>query len=231
MTPSLRMAGISNSLVPNDGGVEMEDLSALLGVIAALAVGVVSPGPSFVLVARTAVSSSRSDGVAAAIGMGAGGVVFAVAALLGLQGLLLAVPSVYLVLKVLGGLYLAYLGIRIWLSAKQPLPAVGLTTGRTTKLKSLVLGFSTQVSNPKTAIVYASVFAAFMPATQSLAFDLALVTLVFTIETSWYTVVALALSSERPRIAYLRHKAWLDRIAAGVMVALRMKLASSACRA
>src|SRR6185369_2321597 len=100
MTPSLRMAGISNSLVPNDGGVEMEDLSALLGVIAALAVGVVSPGPSFVLVARTAVSSSRSDGVAAAIGMGAGGVVFAVAALLGLQGLLLAVPSVYLVLKV-----------------------------------------------------------------------------------------------------------------------------------
>jgi threonine/homoserine/homoserine lactone efflux protein len=70
-----------------------------------------------------------------------------------------------------------------------------------------------------------------MPATQSLAFDLALVTLVFTIETSWYTVVALALSSERPRIAYLRHKAWLDRIAAGVMVALGMKLASSACRA
>jgi threonine/homoserine/homoserine lactone efflux protein len=209
----------------------MEDLTALLGVIAALTVGVVSPGPSFVLVARTAMSSSRSDGVAAAIGMGAGGVVFAVAALLGLQGLLLAVPSVYLVLKVLGGLYLAYLGIRIWLSAKQPLPLVGLATGRTTKFRSLVLGFTTQVSNPKTAIVYASVFAAFMPATQSLAFDLALVTLVFTIETSWYTVVALALSSERPRIAYLRHKAWVDRIAGGVMVALGVKLASSAYRA
>jgi len=166
-----------------------------------------------------------------AIGMGAGGVVFAVAALLGLQGLLLAVPSVYLILKVLGGMYLAYLGIRIWLSAKQPLPVVGLATGRTTKLKSLVLGFSTQVSNPKTAIVYASVFAAFMPATQSLAFDLALVTLVFIVETSWYAVVALALSSERPRIAYLRHKAWVDRIAGGVMAALGAKLASSAYRA
>ena len=208
----------------------MEDLTAILGVIAALTVGVVSPGPSFVLVARTAISSTRSDGVAAAIGMGAGGVVFAVAALLGLQGLLLAVPSVYLVLKILGGLYLAYLGIRIWLSAKQPLPVVGLPTERTTKLKSLVLGFTTQVSNPKTAIVYASVFAAFMPATQSLAFDLALVTLVFTIETSWYAVVALALSSERPRIAYLRHKVWVDRIAGGVMVALGVKLASSAYR-
>ena len=209
----------------------MADLSALLGVIAALTVGVVSPGPSFVLVARTAVSSSRSDGVAAAVGMGAGGVVFALAALLGLQGLLLAVPSVYLVLKVLGGLYLAYLGIRIWRSARQPLAVVGPTTDRTTKLKSLVLGFSTQVSNPKTAIVYASVFAAFMPATQSLAFDLALVTLVFAIETSWYSVVAMALSSDRPRIAYLRHKARVDRIAGGVLVALGTKLASSAYRA
>ncbi len=209
----------------------MEDLSALLGVIAALTVGVVSPGPSFVLVARTAVSSSRSDGVASAIGMGAGGVVFAAVALLGLQGLLLAVPSVYLALKVVGGLYLAYLGIRIWLSARRPLPVVELTPGRTTKLKSLVLGFTTQVSNPKTAIVYASVFAAFMPAAQSLAFDLALVALVFTIEASWYTVVAVALSTERPRAAYLRHKAWVDRIAGGVMVALGMKLASSAYRA
>jgi len=209
----------------------MQDLSALLGVIAALTVGVISPGPSFVLIARTAVSSSRSEGVAAAMGMGAGGVVLAAAALLGLQGLLLAVPSVYLVLKVLGGLYLAYLGIRIWLAAKQPLAIVELGSGRTTGLRSGLLGFTTQVSNPKTAIVYASVFAAFMPATQSLGFDFALVTLVFTVEASWYSVVALALSAERPRVAYLRHKAWTDRVAGGAMVALGVKLASSAYRA
>ena len=209
----------------------MENVSALLGVITALTVGVVSPGPSFVMVARTAMSSSRSDGVAAAVGMGAGGVLFAVAALLGLQAFLLAVPSLYLLLKILGGLYLAYLGLRIWRSAKEPLSLVGVIAERTTKLRSLVLGFTTQVSNPKTAIVYASVFAAFMPATQSLAFDLALVTLVFTIETSWYAVVALALSSERPRRAYLRYKIWVDRIAGGVMVAMGLKLASSAYRA
>jgi threonine/homoserine/homoserine lactone efflux protein len=209
----------------------MENLSALLGVITALTVGVISPGPSFVMVARTAVSSSRSNGVAAALGMGAGGVLFAVAALLGLQAFLLAVPSLYLLLKVLGGLYLAYLGFRIWRSAKEPLPVVGPISERMTKLKSWVLGFTTQVSNPKTAIVYASVFAAFMPATQSVAFDLVLVSLVFTIEASWYAVVALALSSERPRLAYLRYKIWVDRIAGGVMVALGLKLASSAYRA
>lgn len=207
----------------------MQELSPLLGIVAALTVGVVSPGPSFVMVARTAVSSSRSAGLAAGLGMGVGGVVFAVAALLGLQGVLLAVPSLYLVLKVAGGLYLAYLGVRIWGSAKQPLviarPAP--STG-TTILKSLALGFTTQVSNPKTAIVYASVFAAFLPAVQSLGFNLALVALVFAIEAGWYSVVALALSSDRPRRAYLRYKSWVDRAAGGIMVALGLKLVSSA---
>src|SRR5882724_11267544 len=101
----------------------MQDLTALFSILAALTVGVVSPGPSFVMVARTAVASSRMDGVCAAVGMGMGGVVFAAAALLGLHALLLAVPSLYLGLKVVGGLYLAFLGLRIWRSAKDPLAA------------------------------------------------------------------------------------------------------------
>jgi threonine/homoserine/homoserine lactone efflux protein len=209
----------------------MQELSALLGIVAALTVGVVSPGPSFVMVARTAICSSRSEGLAAAFGMGAGGVVYAMAALFGLQGLLLAVPSLYLALKVVGGLYLAYLGLRIWASAKQALVVTGLAPGTsTTILKSFALGFTTQVSNPKAAIVYASVFAAFLPTAQSLGFDLALVALVFAIETGWYAIVALVLSSDRPREAYLRYKSWVDRLAGGVLLTLGLKLVSSAHR-
>ena len=210
----------------------MQEVSALLGIFAALTIGAVSPGPSFVVVARTAISSSRSDGFAAALGMGIGGLAFAVAALLGLHGLLLAVPSLYLVFKVAGGLYLAYLGIRIWRCARQPL---AITTpvsraGTTATARSLVLGFTTQVSNPKTAIVYAGVFAAFLPAAPTLGFDLAVGALVFFIEAGWYALVALALSSDRPRGAYLRYKAWIDRAAGGVMVALGLRLLASAHR-
>ena len=209
----------------------MQELSALAGVLAALTVGVISPGPSFVMIARTAVASSRSNGLAAALGMGAGGVLFALAALLGLQAVLLAVPSLYLVLKVAGGIYLAYLGFRIWGSAKHALVVEGETSGGGASLpKSLALGFVTQVSNPKTAIVYASVFAAFLPAAPSIGFDVALVTIVFAIEAGWYSIVALALSSERPRRAYLRYKASVDRVAGGVMMLLGLKLVLSSQR-
>jgi len=203
----------------------MRELTALAGVLGALTVGVISPGPSFVMVARAAVSSSRANGIAAAMGMGAGGVLFALAALVGLQALLLAVPSVYLALKVAGGMYLAYLGFRIWKSARQALMVQGEPSVVHTALpKSLVLGFVTQVSNPKTAIVYASVFAAFLPPASSIAFDLALVIIVFAIESGWYSVVALALSSEHPRRDYLRYKASVDRVAGSVMMLLGLKL-------
>lgn len=100
-----------------------QEVVALLGILAALAVGVVSPGPSYVMVARTAVAVSRRSGLGAALGMGVGGVVFASAALWGLQAVFQAVPLVYLALKVLGGLYLCYLGYLIFRSAKQPPPA------------------------------------------------------------------------------------------------------------
>jgi threonine/homoserine/homoserine lactone efflux protein len=182
------------------------------------------------MVARTAVSSSRADGLGAALGMGMGGLIFATAALLGLNGLLLAVPSLYLLLKAVGGLYLAYLGLRIWRGANAPLNTgiVGRDAGSSTVARSLALGLTTQLSNPKTAIVYASVFAAFLPVHTSLAFNFGLAGLVFLIEAGWYTLVALALSSDKPRNVYLRCKAWIDRAAGGLMIALGLKLMASA---
>jgi threonine/homoserine/homoserine lactone efflux protein len=211
----------------------LDFLAPLVGIVAALAVGVVSPGPSFVMVARTAVAHSRGQALAAALGMGLGGLLFGAAALLGLQGVLLAVPTLYVALKVLGGLYLAYLGWCIWRGAKTAmqvdLQAHHKTSGAFTA-RAVWLGFATQVSNPKTAIVYASVFAAFLPALPTLAFSAVLLLAVFAVEALWYGLVALALSSAKPRNAYLGAKTLIDRIAGGVMMLLGAKLITSAYR-
>jgi len=207
----------------------MDTTTSLLAICAALSVGVVSPGPSFVMIARTAVAQSRRDGVAASIGMGVGGVVFAAAALIGLHLVLTAVPWLYLVLKIGGGAWLLYLGWRIWRGAAQPLAlATAETRAAQTARRSFVLGFVTQVSNPKTALVYASVFAAFLPRDLSAGALWVLPLLVFVIETGWYALVALALSATAPRAAYLRGKRWIDRTAGGVLAALGLKLITSA---
>ncbi|WP_280814860.1 LysE family translocator [Variovorax sp. TBS-050B] len=210
-----------------------EIMVPLLGIAGAMTIGAMSPGPSFVMVARTAVSSSRGDGLAAALGMGAGGIVFAIAALVGLQAAFLAVPALYLAVKLAGGAYLVYLGVRIWRGAREPLSVpqqAGPAGTRGHARRAFLLGMGTQISNPKTAVVYASIFAAFLPREVPLALALAVPVAIFCIETAWYAIVALALSSAAPRAAYLRYKAWIDRAAGGVMVLLGLKLLASGVR-
>jgi len=212
----------------------MDTTLSLLGIAGAMTVGAMSPGPSFVMVARTAVAS-RSDGLAAALGMGAGGLVFAIAALAGLQAAFLAVPGLYLAIKGFGGAYLIYLGFRIWRGARQPLAMTQDADAPSTRRqgrgrRTFLLGLATQVSNPKTAVVYASIFAAFLPREVPLVLALAVPVVIFCIETGWYAIVALALSSAAPRSAYLRYKIWIDRAAGGVMGLLGLRLVWSAVR-
>lgn len=99
----------------------MDASAALIGILVTLSFGAISPGPSFVFVARTAVARGRRDGLAAALGMGIGGVLFAILAFIGLSAVIAQFGSLYVGFKVLGGLYLLYLAYHLWRSgSKQP---------------------------------------------------------------------------------------------------------------
>jgi threonine/homoserine/homoserine lactone efflux protein len=159
--------------------------------------------------------------------MGVGGAIFATLAVIGLVTVLLQVDWLYFALRLLSGLYLIYLGIRIWRGASQPLDVREETNSRSsTILRSFLLGLVTQLSNPKTAIVYASIFVALLPATAPTWLFLSLPPLVLALETSWYAIVAVAFSTRRPRSFYLRYKLWLDRAAGAVMGGLGARILS-----
>lgn len=192
----------------------------------------ISPGPSFVLVARTAIAVSRRDGLAAAVGMGLGGVFFGALALAGLTAILATVEWLYLGLRLLGGAYLVYLGIVIWRGARETIVVSngGTGRGRAGPWRSFLIALTTQISNPKAAIIYASVFAALLPPSLPGWIYVVLPPAIFLIETSWYAVVALLFSAERPRAAYLRSKRWLDRLAGAVMGLLGVRLIAESVR-
>ena len=203
----------------------MDALIPFLSILAALAVGAISPGPSFVFVVRTSLALSRRDGIAAAFGMGVGGIIFAALALLGLQAVLTKIAWLYAALRVAGGFYLLYLAFRLWHGAAEAIVVPDGTEHRASApLRSFWLGLATQLSNPKTAIVYGSIFAALLPPAPPAWVVIALPPAVMLIETGWYTIVAAAFSSERPRAAYLRGKHWIDRAAGAVMGALGLRL-------
>ncbi|MEM5436129.1 LysE family translocator [Paraburkholderia diazotrophica] len=203
----------------------MSASAAVLAILVALLLGAMIPGPSFVLVARNSISLSRSDGLSTALGMGVGGIFFGGIALAGLYTLLVAVEWLYIALKVAGGLYLVYIASKIWRGATQPvaMDSPDAAHGRSAR-KSFWIGLTTQLSNPKTAIWYGSIFAALLPQHPPVWCYFVLPPLVFSVEVGWYTIVALCFSSRRPREVYLRAKKWIDRIAATAIAALGLRL-------
>jgi len=203
----------------------METTLALIPILAVLAIGVISPGPSFILVARTAVAVSRVAAVSAAFGMATGATVLAVAALLGLSTLLHQIPSAYLALKIIGGIYLIYLAYKTWRGARMPI-SIGENTHAAPKSlwRHFWLATGTMLSNPKAAVQYGVIFAAMLPPSPSSALTAALPFGVFALETSWYLVVAFALSASKPRQAYIKTKFAIDRTVGVVLGALGVKL-------
>lgn len=203
----------------------MHVAASLVAILSALMLGAMIPGPSFVLVARNAIGLSRRDGLATALGMGVGAIVFACVALAGLYTLLSSVTWLYLALKVAGGLYLLYLAVQFWRGARQRFAFdadIARHGGR--PLRSFRVGLTTQLSNPKTAIWYGSIFAALLPAHPPTVAYLVLPPAVFVMEAGWYTVVALGFSTRRPRELYLRARGVIDRLAAGAIAALGLRL-------
>ena len=73
------------------------------------------------------------------------------AAVIGVAAVTLRYPGLFLVLKALGGLYLGYLGVQLWLSRGSMAfdPATAANKGRLSARQLAVQGFVTAVANPK----------------------------------------------------------------------------------
>nr|WP_216076858.1 LysE family translocator [Acinetobacter defluvii] len=186
--------------------------------------GAISPGPAFIYVAKNSIAISRKHGLFTALGTGTGAAIFGFLAVIGLQAVLLAVPSAYLALKICGGLYLLYLAYKIIKHAKEPIEQVSATARVMSFAQAYRLGLITQLSNPKIAIILASVFTALLPKEFPTYYYFVLPILCFFIDAGWYSLVAVALSAEKPRRVYLKFKKVFDRVAGGVMTLLGLKL-------
>jgi threonine/homoserine/homoserine lactone efflux protein len=94
-------------------------LVPFLGVVAVLTV---TPGPDMLLVLRNGLRGGSRTAWFTGLGCCAGISVHATAAVLGLSAVLAASATAYSVVKLAGAAYLAYLGVRMLLSALRPTP-------------------------------------------------------------------------------------------------------------
>ena len=142
----------------------MGEYSFLIAIAIVFMFGTISPGPSFIFVAKTAVSKPFSEGIGVSIGLSIGAVFFTLLAIFGLYALFETVPFLYGIFKLFGGVYLLYLAYKIWKHSGESL-SMDMKLEKSSKgfFKAMLFGFITQISNPKTAIIIGSIFAALLP--------------------------------------------------------------------
>jgi threonine/homoserine/homoserine lactone efflux protein len=204
-----------------------QGVSALAALFAVHLLVVASPGPAFLAVSRTAISASRAAGVVAASGMATGALIWAIATLFGLGILFAKAPWLYDAMRLGGAAYLIYLGIGMlrsaWRGERMASGDVAPTAGRRTFLRSL----GVQLSNPKAAVFFGSIFVALLPAASPLWVKGAALAILGINEFGFYALVAVVLSAPRAQRIYGNAKRALDALFGGFLTVLGVKLALS----
>ncbi|MEU8073869.1 LysE family translocator [Catellatospora citrea] len=134
---------------------------AVLGVFAVALAMVLTPGPNMMYLVSRSITQGRRAGLISLGGVAVGFLVYLTATNLGLSALFVAVPSLYLAVKLAGA---AYLG---WLAFKTLRPG-GVSVFEPTALppdsnrRLFTMGLVTNLLNPKIAIMYLSLIPQFI---------------------------------------------------------------------
>lgn len=137
----------------------MPPLETLIAFFLTTAVFAYVPGPAMLYAAAQTIARGRWSGLMASLGIHLGGYAHVIAAAAGLSALFHAVPSLYLAVKLLGALYLIWLGIRMFRARVEEQPVVSAQQVRRSGWRAFAESVSVEVLNPKTALF----FLAFLP--------------------------------------------------------------------
>ncbi len=195
----------------------MEFLLPLITLWAAQLLAVISPGQSFVLISKLALSNPRPVAMAAVIGLGAGTIVWSSAAIAGLAIVLEHAAWAYTAFKIAGGVYLLFLAIMLWRHARDPVVLDPAKQKQMGARSAFMMGLATQLANPKVIVFFGSIFVALLPAHSPSWVYVVTVIIVFGNEIGWYAFVAMLFSVKHSRNAYIRAKTWIDRVMGGFL--------------
>jgi len=186
-----------------------------------------SPGPNVLLVSQLAASDRARSAVFAALGVSCGAALWATCAVLGVHVVFVAFPGLRLAFQIAGGAYLLYLAIRLWRSNGAALD------GRVSSVSSWAAfrrGFLTNITNPKVALFFGSIFATSFPAQPSPILQASVVAMVVLNAVCWHALLAWLFSRARVRAAYAHARGVANRIASLIMGALGLSLLLSSLR-
>ncbi|MCE2593657.1 LysE family transporter [Motilimonas cestriensis] len=203
----------------------MDLIQGLLLITSIHLLAAASPGPDFVLVSQQTLSHGKKAGLLCSIGITLGLSIHILYSAFGLAAIIANSTSLLWMIKILGGGYLLYIGIK-GLMAK---PAELATTNAAiaparSGLKTIGMGFLCNALNPKAPIYFVSLFTVVlspdMPVSQIAIYGVWMMV----IQMAWFSAVVGLLSRPAINLKFKKLGHWVDRVLGGAMIALGIKI-------
>ncbi|MEE1675820.1 LysE family translocator [Agarivorans aestuarii] len=191
------------------------------------------PGPDSLYVMARSASQGFKAGSVAALGIGAGTFVHIGAAAFGLSAILASSAAAFTVVKVIGCVYLLYMGLSMALAKNKPAASMSLANGKDAGAKYSKIfrqGFLTNSLNPKVALFFLAFVPQFIDAAEpNKALAFVVLGLVFNMNAIvWSHILAWLSASISGRVqASDKLKCWLNRGLGGLFSAFGIRLAFS----
>ncbi|NGO13992.1 LysE family translocator [Streptomyces sp. HC44] len=156
------------------------------------------PGPSVLFVVGRALAQGRRAALTTVVGNTIGAYVLVVAVALGIGSVVERSVLVFTALKLAGGAYLVYLGVKAWRQRGSLQAAFSGDAPAAGGLRTLWEGFAVGIANPKTIVFFAAVLPQFVDRAQGhVVAQMLLLGLVFNVialasDTVWGLVAATA---------------------------------------
>jgi len=158
----------------------------------------ISPGPNVLAVVMHAIEAGARGAVSTILGNLIALFTIALAAAIGVGALLHAAPDVFMAMKIAGGLYLGWMGMKMIKSSFMPMGPLDISSEEKAQTRSIEYSIRAMLisySNPKSILFLSAVFPTFLDnsspiAPQFVAMFLAIITIVLAIHGT-YAFIAL----------------------------------------
>lgn len=204
----------------------MGELLVLASVFAIFIPALILPGPDFIAVVRSSMTRGTAAGLLTTLGVSIGLLLYASLSLLGLSAILVEYQWLTWTVRILGGCYLAWLGIRLLMSKPQEIDIENENFDK--KGNPLLFGFLVTLTNPKAIVLFASVFATAVTDTTPAWLMLSMIALVFASALFWYALVSLFMSSGPVIRRFQNARHWIERMAGVCFIGIGGKILADA---
>ena len=185
-----------------------------------------SPGPGVFATTARAMASGFRPALAVIWGIVLGDIIFLLFAAFGLSMVARVLGNLFFLVKICGGAYLVWLGIKIWLQKPEPVQNNQNSASRS-KWENFISGLMITLSNPKVILFYCGFLPTFLDLSALTAVDLALIVVIITAVLSSVLITYAYLASRARRIFTTKRAVKrLNRAAGGVMVAAGVAIAA-----